>query len=216
MADIDKLLKEIENHKPWEYCDQWKNESQYYSWLRGRLRSIWSKDWTPKNNYLNDRKFDHPKVDEDGNPILNKTGNNMGKQKTFKAYECEITGEIIPASKPKGAKTAKYNIDHIEDAGSCRNGLEACIFLFRVLTSPDNMQLISTEAHKILTHMKRHDISWDEAVIDKKAIAWEKDKKVDHKQFLLDNGFSEEDISNGKKRKVCYLNYLNRTDKSGD
>jgi len=208
MSDFEALSKEIEKHTPWEWCDQWDNASEYYSWLRGRLRGIWSKDWTPKNDYLNQRKFDHPKVDSNGDPILNKTGKNKGKQKTFKAYKCEITGAIIPASKPKGAKTAQYNIDHIDPAGSCRNGVEACIFLFRVLTSPDNMRLLSTETHKVITHMEKSNLTWDEAVLDKKAIAWENDKSINHKQFLLDKGFEEKEISNGGKRRECYINFL--------
>jgi hypothetical protein len=205
---VKKLLDEINNFKPWEYCDQWETPSDFWSWMRGQLRSIWSKNWTPKNDYLNSSKLDVPKLDEDGNQIYYKSGKKKGQPVTYKAYKCELTGEIVKASKPKSSYKALYNTDHIEPAGSCRNGLEACIYLFRVLTSPDNMRILSTKAHKIITHMEKKGLTWEEAIVDKKAIAWCDDKFVDHKAFLKDKGFSDEEVSNAPKRKECYKKYL--------
>tara|TARA_R110000851_G_scaffold75083_2_gene165624 strand:- start:450 stop:1097 length:648 start_codon:yes stop_codon:yes gene_type:complete len=202
---VKQLLEEVEKHKPWEWCDQWQNESQYYSWLRGKFREIWSQDWKIKNDYLNSSKFDQPLYEEDGSPKLVKTGKNAGKHKTQKAYRCEATGEVLWASKPKGQRYATYNIDHIEDAGSCRNGLEACIFLFRLLTSPDNIQLLSAEYHKILTYQQKEGVSFEQAKAAKGAILIQKTSTTE-KAWFVENGITP--ASNARLRRQQITEHL--------
>lgn len=200
---IKQLLKEIEHHRPWEWEGSiWKTESQYWSWVRGTFRSIWSRKWVFKNKYLQDHTFQAPVLDGNGNQKYYKTGKKKGKPVTRKHFTCEVTGELHPAT--------NANIDHVSPAGSLTNGLEACIFLFRLLTSSDNMRLISKEAHAIITHMERTGLSWEEASIDKQVIDKLKQKVDDQKYELLSYGFTEENISNKDKRKSCYIAHFKK------
>lgn len=208
---IDKLLSEIENHKPWTYEGSiWENESQYTNWLRSKFRNIWSKDYPIKNNYLDDRVIQVPKLDEGGNQVYYKTGKREGKPVTFQGYKCELTGKVIKKSKPKGQRHAPYNVDHIDSAGSCTTVKEALIYLLRLLTSPDNMQLIDTEIHKVITHYDSYKekcgfTCFNDASAHKKmkSICTSSSKE---KSFLLSKGITPE--SNSEKRKEQAYNYL--------
>lgn len=206
---LNQLLEEIEKHKPWQWeASIWKTEAAYWSWVRSQFRSIWS-DWPAKNDYLNKAAIQIPVLDKDGNPCIIKTGVNKGKLKTVKGYKCEATGKLIKASKPKGQRWANYNVDHIESAGSCTNGLEAVIYFFRLLTSQDNMQILDTEHHKILTHMEKKGFAtFEEAKFDKELISKTNQKIPVQKKELLEAGFTEEDISNNDKRRECYRKLL--------
>jgi len=210
---VKQLLEEINNHKPWEWSDQWENEEAYLKWLRGLYRDIWYK-WSPKNKYINDNCFDYPNLDDDGKEVYVKSGKNKGKVRTKKHVKCELTGKILPKTtvKVKGetlrGKTTKYQVDHIKEAGSFNSVLESFVYLLKLLTGPDNMRVLSTEAHSVVTYMAKYSKSWEEAIIDKKVIAWDKDKFVDHKGFLTDKGYAEGEVSNSSKRKECYRKYL--------
>lgn len=198
---VSQLIEEIDNHTPWLWPGSpWKTESQYWSWLRGSLRSIWSRKWIFKNNYLRDHTFPYPVSDKNGNPKYYKTGKRKGERVTQKHFKCEITNEVFPVKEGQ--------VDHISPSGSLTNGLEACIFLFRLLTSPNNMRLISKDAHAIITYMEKNGLSWEEAVIDKKVINKLKQKVEFQKKELISYGFSELEISNKEKRKQCYKKYL--------
>ena len=193
---LKKLVIEINKHTPWEWCDRWKNSSDYFTWLRGTFRSVWSRKWIPKNNYLKEKSFPVPTLDKEGNQKYYKTGKKKGKPVTHKAFKCEITEEILPIKEGQ--------VDHISPAGSCRNGLEACIFLFRLLTSQDNMRLISKDAHKIITHMERFNMAWEEAVAAKAVIAKLKQSVNIQIKELLGLGYDSKSTSNKEKRKMCY------------
>jgi hypothetical protein len=200
---IENLLLEIKKHTPWEWKGSiWKTESSYWSWLRGTLRSIWSRKWVFKNNYLQTHTFLYPVLDENGNQKYYKSGKKQGQSVTRKHFKCEITGETLSVKDGQ--------IDHVIPSGSLRDGLGACLFLFRLLTSPDNMRIISKDAHEVITHMERTGLSWDEAVIEKNVIKKLKQKVEDQKKELIKYGFKNEEISNGKKRKECYLKILGK------
>lgn len=201
---VESLLEEVEKHKPWEWDGGvWKTESSYWGFLRGSLRSIWSKKWVFKNNYLNSHKIQIPSIDtKTGEQIVFKTGKKSGQPKFQQGFKDEVTGEIH--------KIKEAEIDHISPAGSLRSGLEACIFLFRLLTHPNNMRIISKDTHKIITHMERTGMSWEDALLDKHLIAKSKLKVVTQKKELIKAGFTEEEISNGIKRKECYRKLLSK------
>jgi len=207
--DVDKeelllqLLKEVEQHRPWEWEGSiWKTESAYWGWLRGSLRSIWSRKWVFKNNYLKTHSFPAPVLDNNGKQKYYKTGKRRGQPVTKKHFKCELTGEVLPIK--------EGNIDHIAPAGSLTNGLEACIFLFRLLTSPNNMRLISKDAHAVITHMERTGMSWEEASLDKAVIAKMKCSVERQKKELAKLGFTEEEMSNKDRRKNCYIKILSK------
>ena len=206
---VEKILYEIGKHKPWEEDGSiWKNEADYTNWLRSQFRSIWS-DFPLKNAYLKAREIQIPKL-VDGKPTYYKTGKRKGQMVTLKGYKCELTGKVIKASKPKGQRHAPYNIDHIDPAGSCTTVKEALIYFLRLLTSPDNMQLIDTEVHKIISHYdkwkdKKGFTCFNDASADKKTIQYCKSKK-DQVDFLESKGISP--ASNADDRRQQIYDYL--------
>lgn len=206
---ITKLLYEIENHKPWTYEGSiWSNESQYVNWLRSQFRSSWS-DYPIKTNYLDQRQVDVPKI-VDGEQVVCKTGKRKGQPVTYQGYVCELTGNVIKKSKPKGQRHAPYNVDHIDPAGSCTTVKESLIYFLRLLTSPDNMQLIDTEIHKVITHYDKYKdekgfTCFNDASAHKKMIAIAKNASAENK-FLKSKGITPE--GNSSKRKEQIYNYL--------
>lgn len=207
MTDSEFLtlfLKESENHTPWLYEGSiWKTEASYWAWVRGQFRAIW-KDWPMKNNYLNKASIQIPVLDENGDQVIIKSGKKKGQGKTVKGYKCEVTGKLVKASKPKGQRWANYNVDHIEPAGACTNAKEAAIYFLRLLTSQDNMQILDTEYHKILTHMEKKGFKTiEEARADKTTIEI---CKGNEKQWLSDRGIDP--ASNAKLRREQVYNYL--------
>ena len=67
-----------------------------------------------------------------------------------------------------------------------------------------DLQILSIEAHQIKTHAERHGMTYEEAKLDKQAIAIQDSKK--DKQWLLDKG-----ITPGKNagiRKQQIIDYL--------
>jgi len=79
----------------------------------------------------------------------------------------------------------------------------------------DDLQILCTDVcHPIKTLSESHNVTFEEAVFIKKAIAWEKDKNINHKQFLADKGFSDKEVSNKEKRRECYINSLTKQDKN--
>lgn len=207
---INKLLKEIQHHQPWKWEGSiWTAEGQYVDWLRSQFRSIWS-DWILKNDYQAKRKVDIPKLDDKGNPTYFKTGKRKGQQVTYKAYICEQTGKILKASKPKGQRFATYNVDHIDPAGSCTNVPEALIYFLRLLTSQDNMQIIDTEFHKVISHYDKYKDkygfkSFNDASAHKQMIAESKTAKGQN-TFLKKKGIVPE--KNAASRKLQIFEYL--------
>ena len=207
---IDKLTKEISNHKPWEWEGSiWETEGQYVNWLRSQFRSIWS-DYPIKNAYLSDRVVQLNCLDESGEQIYYKTGARKGQPKTQKGYICELTGKKIKASKPKGQRHAPFNIDHIDPAGSCTTVKEALVYFLRLLTSPDNMQLIDTEIHKVISHYDKYKDKYgftcfNDASAHKKMTQVCKNSKDEIKYCKL-LGLTPE--GNSKKRKQQIFEYL--------
>lgn len=207
---IDKLLKEIAYHKPWLWEGSiWKTEGQYVNWLRSQFRGIWS-DWVLKNDYQMKHKIDIPKLDDKGNPTYYKTGKRKGQQVTYKGYICEQTGKVLKASKPKGQRYADYNIDHIDPAGSCTTVPEALIYFLRLLTSQDNMQIIDTEFHKVISHYDKYKdkygfTSFNDASAHKQMIAESKNVKSQN-TFLKKRNIVPE--NNADLRKAQIFDYL--------
>lgn len=201
---LTKFTEEADKHTPYLYDGSiWKTEAAYWAWVRGQFRSIWT-DWAPKTEYLNKAAIQIPVLDSEGNRVITKTGANAGKFKTVKGYKCEVTGKLVKASKPKGQKWANYNVDHIESAGACTNAKEAAIYFLRLLCSQNNMQILDTEYHKILTHQEKKGFAtFEEAVADKQAILI---CKGEEKKWLLSKGITPE--SNAKNRREQVFNYL--------
>ena len=67
----------------------------------------------------------------------------------------------------------------------------------------DELQLFCKPCHTVKTYAERHGLSFEEAATEKKLIAYLKETDVEtQKQLLRESGFSDDEMSNAKKRKV--------------
>ena len=172
-------------YKPWEeYPEFWKTEASFWSYLRGCLRrGIWEKS-PIKLDFKN--KACHKPPDD-----------YTGRAKS--GVICPLSGVFVGKSKSE--------VDHREGNKPLRSMEDILPFIMHLVPPKGSLQLVEKEAHKIKSYAERQNISYEEAVILKQAIAWEKNK-IDHQKFLVDKGFSTEETSNAKKRREVYIRYI--------
>lgn len=167
MMKPTKKLKETQelqnnNKEPWElYPDIWKTKSAFFTWLRGGLRrAIWEK-YPPKIKFKTDGCSTPPSTYE-------------GRAKS--GAPCALTGEWTPKS--------YLEVDHIKGHVAFTDWDNVLDFVKHLCSNSENFQLVNKENHKIKSYAERRGISFDEALIEKKAIAIIKAKK--DKEFFTD------------------------------
>lgn len=172
--------------RPWEaHPDIWPTKSSFFVWLRGNLRrALWEKN--PIKIKFKNQKCSPP---PQGLETRAKTG----------AY-CALTGEWVGKS--------KLEVDHIEGNVSLKDWDDLLSFCQHLCTPIENMQLVSKEAHKIKSHAERKGISFQEALIEKQAIAITKMSVDEVKQWLIDHGV--EPASNAAARREQVVGVLTR------
>ena len=148
--------------EPWElYPDIWKTKSAFFTWLRGGLRrAIWEK-YPPKIKFKTEG-CSPPPPDYEGRA---KSGAN-----------CALTGEWTPKS--------YLEVDHIKGHVAFTDWDDVLDFVKHLCSNSENFQLVNKENHKVKSYAERKGISFEEALIEKKAIAIIKDKK--DKEFFTE------------------------------
>lgn len=172
--------------RPWEDRHSiWKNEQQFLQWLRGKVRSIWT-DHPVRNGYLDEKT--------ERKPIGRKTVNNPNGQ-LVNAIPCEICGCWVKKSKPKGQRTADYNVDHLIGGEGFTNSEEFFEWMTRQLwVTSDCIRTLCTPCHKVVNIMQSHNLTFEQAKIEKKTIEI---CKGDDKKWLQSRG-----IVPGKNAKI--------------
>lgn len=104
----------------------------------------------------------------------------------------------------------EINVDHISQEETFTDLDQAMLWASSILNAggTEDLQILCVPDHEIKTHVDETGLSWEDAVLDKNAIAWLANKSLNHQQFLIDKGYSKEDTSNLKKRRACYIEYL--------
>lgn len=167
---------------PWEvYPKTWKTKAEFFSWLRGNLRRAVWETYPPKIDFKN-AACSKPPPDYTGRA---RTG----------AY-CALTKEWTPKS--------RLEVDHIVGNASLKDWEDVLEFIQHLCSNHSNFQVVEKEAHKIKSYAERTGLTYQEAVIEKKAIAIIKNKK--DKQFFTDRGLAIP--SNAQKRRVEIVNIL--------
>ena len=174
--------------KPWEDPNSiWKTQSQYFTWLRGAMRRIWSdyplrKEW--KKNSLRSVTSQ-----EKQDKVFHPSTKNVG--------QCVFCKEWFPGS--------KLEVDHKVPSNGCNSFETAEQFLWYCggLTS-ECFQLSCKPCHKIKTESERRGISFEEARATKEAIAIQKEKRDN--EFLESSGISP--ASNAKGRRQQIIDHL--------
>lgn len=182
---------------PWEDENGkviWETQSQYFVWLRGALRKLWS-DY-PLRQQWKKTSLRLVTPEEKRSKKFHPSTKNVG--------QCVFCEEWMAGS--------KLECDHIEESEGCYDFETASKFLLHCgAQTGENFQLACKPCHKIKSHqVKKGFETMEEARIDKDAIAWCKDKTIDHKGFLLDKGYSEKEVSNAKVRRITYTEFLTK------
>jgi hypothetical protein len=173
--------------EPWEkYSHIWKTKSAFFTYLRGAIRkSVWNL-YPPKLDFKN--KVCKPPPE--GIETRAKTG----------AF-CALSGEWVGKSKGE--------IDHKVGNVSLNDWEDLLPFVEHLCLrcEGDNLQLVTKEAHKIKSYAEKHNISYQEAKIQKETINI---CKGDEKEWLLERGITP--ASNAKKRRQQVLEELSKND----
>ena len=172
------------DYKPWEqYPHLWKTESAFWVYIRGALRqALWMR--SPIKLSYKSSVCTAPPKDYTG----------RGKKGTI----CALTGEWIA--------TSKAEIDHIEGNVSLLGWEDLLPFIQHLVPDKGNLQYVCKEAHKTKSYSERMGITFEEAVIQKQAIAIQKVKGADVK-WLKSKGLTPS--SNAAKRKQQIVDWLN-------
>ena len=175
-------------YKPWEeYPEFWKTEAAFWAYLRGALRrGLWEKS-PIKLDFKN--KTCHP-------PPSDYTG--RAKSGAF----CALTGEFTGKSKTE--------VDHVIGNKSLSCWEDVLPFIFHLVPPKGSLQLVDKEAHKIKSYAEKMNISFEEAVLVKQSIAWEKEVKGVTKQrkWLASKGVENTSSLKGKDIRNAYIEYL--------
>lgn len=150
--------------KLWElYPEIWSTKAKFFSFLRGNLRrALWEK--YPVKIQFKNRACSPPPEGYTGRA---KSG-----------LVCPISGEWTGKS--------MLEVDHIKGEASLRDWEDLEPFILHLLTTHDNMQLLSKESHKIKSYAERVGISLEEAILEKKVIQFKKLKSTEQIKLLTD------------------------------
>lgn len=181
-SDQPKRVKE-----PWVLMpDVYKTKAAYMSWLRGGIRrALW-------NNAPVKIKFIH------ANRIRIPNPNPKGRVPEVWGGRCALTGKLFPSN--------QLQVDHIDGGRySLRDIPDIQSFVESiVMVGMDDLQFVSTEAHKVKSYADKQGISFEQATAEKQAIKLQKEKKdVD---FIKDSGIIP--AKNAKDRRAQLVEIL--------
>jgi len=173
--------------EPWNESSAWKTKASFYAWLRGQLRrSIWQ-HYPPKNEYK--ASMLRPATQEDYKKGIS--------PRTKKVGQCAHCQQWFPAS--------KLQVDHVSQAGTLRDEDDIKDFVKRLACTKDNLALACKKCHDVKTLADKKNITFDEAVIEKRIIEKsklpiEKQKKVLTSHYLP--------CHNAEARKESWRKYI--------
>ena len=165
----------------------WKTEAQYWGWLRGAMRRIWT-DYPLRKEWKN-RQLRPITQEERDAKLFHTSTKNVG--------QCFYCKEWFPGS--------KLECDHKTSSEGCTSKETAEAFLWYCGGGTGDDWLLSCKpCHKAKTHGERQGLSIQEAIADKKAILICNEKK--DRQWLQERGITP--ASNQKKRRQQIVEYL--------
>ena len=174
--------------EPWLHrLSIWKTKSEYFVWLRGHLRRIWS-DFPLRSEWKKTQLRPVTK-EERLAKVFHPSTKTVG--------QCYLCKSWFSAS--------KLECDHIQESEGCYDFETAEKFLWHCAAdNPDNWALACKSCHKIKSHADRKGISFEDSVIEKEVIAIIKAKK--DREFLLERGIPP--ASNAAKRREQITQFL--------
>lgn len=172
----DEKLKEI-------ICDKnniWKNDTQFYTWLRGGIRKVWSSH-PLKHNLLKSKVV----------RVVNDNPKSMKRFPMVNKLKCEVCKDLFPQS--------MVEVDHRYGGSNtlkCSDDVAEFIFNILYVTSED-LRVVCKDCHKILSYQQKHEIKdFNKAKIEKYIISLKGKAELD---FFISRRI--ETPSNSKKRR---------------
>lgn len=183
------MSKELE---PWEQLpDVWKSEAAYFNWIRGAMRKAWCRH-PIKVAYMNKNRFKAP----------------MGK-KTFKNPDGQMVWATTCETCHKVHKVGNTEVDHIVRAGGCKSWEEFNPWIKSLLHINFNgLAIICKPCHRIKSYAEQHSISFEEAKLRKRVIAFMKQTASQQIAWFQRQQFDPDAYKNAKARKETYTYYL--------
>ena len=152
----DDLTAYLDKHR-----DVWPTNAAFFTWLRGAMRkAIW--------------QFHPIKLKYKKSCVQPPPPEYTGRAKGL--IQCALTGELVGQSMAE--------VDHIEGHSSFKCVDDLLPYMMH-LALPKELQCVSKEAHKVKSYAERMGISFEDALIEKKAIAL---VKSGGEQWLRDRG----------------------------
>lgn len=145
-------------NEPWKaHPEIWKNSVAFFTYLRGCLRKAWSTN-PIKHNLIKKHRKQIP------NP------NPNGKKSTVWGFTCELcSGTFV---------LKDGQVDHINPAGSLQKTSDIQGFVERLLyVTEEDLRLICKGCNSALSYADKQGISFELALVEKKAIDIIKSKK---------------------------------------
>lgn len=170
--------------KPWEVPGvPWKSEAAFWSWVRGVLRKGWSRHPVKIEYIKNNRKqIDNP--------------NPKGKKATVWGMTCSICH--------KDTVQSQIEIDHISETGgtfTCLEDVEAYV-AYLYLIDFASIRAVCKPCHEVVTLSQSQGISFEEAQLQKRVIAFMKKPKQQILDFLALHQYNGSSVSNEPKRRA--------------
>lgn len=171
----EKKLKKIlsENH------EIWKNDVQFFTWLRGGIRRIWQKHPVKIKHLSNSYKL-----------VENTNPRSMKRFPQVKRYECSICNGVF--------EQKEVEVDHILGGRNSIKEIEDIeLFILNILfVDEDDLRVVCKDCHKIMSYKEKQGIkSFKKAKIEKEIIAIGKNDSEYFKRFNVERP------SNAKKRR---------------
>lgn len=170
----------MNKRQPWTDIPQvWKDEKAYFNWLRSQIRRTWSRH-PIKVQYKLNRRYKAP----------------VGlKGKDVWVSDCEICGK----------QGRDHQIDHLHGGYGFKDWQTFTEWSKMILwVTFDDIQEICVECHEAVSLSQKLGISFDEALVQKKAIEIIKSKK--DKEWIKQKGFTP--ASNSASRRLQIVEIL--------
>ena len=172
--------------QPHLQTDLWKTEAEWWAWLRGKSRQIWS-DFPPRNDFKRSKL------------VPNFSGSGVTSKRVKSVGQCQICNGWFANS--------SLQVDHIAQAGSIGNSWEGYFnWFYDLLSDKDNMQLVCIPCHKIKTYAERMNITLEEAKAKKEVIKFGKLADSEQRSVLSKSGCIPAETKVGRKEQyICII-----------
>jgi hypothetical protein len=167
-----------------------KSKAAFLAFIRSTLRRAWSKSYQLRRDFVYTNRIRVP---------LGRNG------KMVWGAECATCHKLF--------KENKIQVDHIIPNHTLTEIEHIGPYCDTNFCEVDNMQFACGYCHGIKTYAEGHNMTFNEAVAEKKSITFEKIKPISRQEAMLEKwGLLDDKITNSKKRRAqARLHYLKQT-----